>query len=450
MNTALGSLIAEADVKRAWLAREVNRLSQSDDKPTVYTHTHVQRWLDGARPSEVTAKRIVRLLGERLNRVVTLEDAGFGELAPFEPAVGLDFPRDRESALETAVACWRTVHRRDVLRLPSAAPAVLGAATMRWMAVPADAPAPRDGERRVGKTDVDEVWAAAAQAQLMDSRYGGGDWRHSNVLVCLRSAAPLLVGNYSAETGQALHSALAELSRVVGWAAMDAGHHGAADRLLIQALRLARSAGDVGLGSYVLATLALKTFLAGWPSQAADMAEAAYERGKGHAAPRVLAFCKLAEARALAKDGDGAGAAAALVRCENLLSGIHPGTYDPSWIAYMTPERLATDSVEVHRDLGLTAAARRWAERAGAMPVDRFTRAVGIRHAVLGSTHAIDRDLEQAVTAGYRALDILAGVRSPRAHSYLHDLVGRLDPWHGDPRVRELTHRVGSDLPPPA
>ncbi|MFJ7280925.1 hypothetical protein [Kitasatospora sp. NPDC098663] len=440
-------MIAEAGVKRSWLAREVNRLSQNDDKPTSYTHTHVQRWLDGARPNEVTAKRVVRLLGERLNRPVTLEDAGLGELAAFDPAVGLDFPRDRETAIGNAITCWRTVHRRDVLRLPSAVPAVLGSATMRWMAVPADAPAPRSGERRVGQTDVEEVWAAAAQAQLMDSRYGGGDWRNSNVLVCLRSAAPLLAGSYSAETGQALHSALAELSRVLGWAAMDAGHHGAADRLLIQALRLARAAGDVELGSYVLATVSLKTFLAGWPSEAADMAEAAYERGKGHAALRVLAFCKLAEARALAKAGDGAGAAAALVRCENLLSGIRPGTYDPPWIAYMTPERMATDGVEAHRDLGLTAAARRWAERAGAMPLDRYTRAVGIRYAVLGSTHAIDRDLEQAVAGGHRAVDILATVRSPRAHSYLYDLVGRLDPWSGDPRVREFAHRVRSDLP---
>ncbi|MFB8243363.1 sporulation protein [Kitasatospora purpeofusca] len=341
------------------------------------------------------------------------------------------------------------MHRRDVLRLPSAAPAVFGSAAMRWMAVPADAPAPRSGERRVGKTDVERVWAAAARAQLTDSRYGGGEWRNSNVLLCLRSAAPLLAGDYSAETGQALHSALAELSRVVGWAAMDAGHHGAADRLLIQALRLARSAGDTELGSYVLATMALKTFLAGWPAEAADMAEAAYERGRGRAAPRVLAFCQLALARALAKGGDGAGAAAALVRCENLLSGIHPGTYDPPWIAYMTPERMATDSAEAHRDLGLTAAARRWAERADTMPLDRYTRAVGIRRAVLGSTHAIDRNLEQAVADGYRALDILSGVRSPRAHSYLHNLLDMLGPWSGDPRVREFAHRVRSDLPPP-
>nr|BEK71409.1 hypothetical protein KPHV_86360 [Kitasatospora purpeofusca] len=357
----------------------------------------------------------------------------------------MDFPEDPQAALEGAAHLWSNVDRRDFIRLPGAA--ALTVPTMRWLARPADDPVAQSGTWRVGQRDIDQLWKAAAEAQVWDSRSGGGDWRSSRVLACLQGAVPLLKGSYSAETGQALHAALAELSRVVGWAAMDAGHRGAADPLLVQSLRMAQASGDIEMGSYVLATMALSAMLAGRAAEAREMASAAYERGRGHAAPRVLAFAKLAEARARAKLGDAVGAGMALARCESLLSGIGPGAYDPPWIGYMTWERLATDSVEIHRDLGLTRAARDWAEPAGAMEEGRFTRAVGIRAAVVASTHAIDGELESAVAGGHRSVDILNTVRSPRAHSYLRDLLARMEPWKDDRRVRELSHRVRTELP---
>ncbi|MFE7528608.1 sporulation protein [Kitasatospora sp. NPDC057542] len=335
--------------------------------------------------------------------------------------------------------------RRDLLLTAGAS---FTTPAFRWLADPADEPAARAGAVRVGPADVERLWTAAAEAQVADSRFGGGDWRRSKVMERLRGAGPLLDGSYSASTGQALHTALAELSRVAGWAAMDAGDRAASDRLLIQALRMARAAGDVEMGCYVLATMSLSAYLAGRCAQAAEMASAAYARGRGHAATRVLSFCKLAEARALAKQGDGPGAGAALALCESLLSGLRPGSHDPGWISYMTPARMATDAVVVHRDLGLTRAAMVWADRAGAMPVQRFTRAVGIRRAVLASVHLIDGDLEPALADAHRAVDILGEVRSPRAHAYLHDVVGRLNRWRDEPGVREVVHRVHTELPP--
>ncbi|MEV7600928.1 hypothetical protein AB0O91_26510 [Kitasatospora sp. NPDC089797] len=448
-NTRLGALIIEAQVSHKELARRVNARAALTGRRTTYGHSHVQRWLKGARPrTEAVAQRIVEVLGEILGRVVTLEDAGFPKSKTPPADVGLAFPQDRQAALEGAVSFWSVVHRRQFLHLPGAA--TFSVPTMRWLARPADLPQAHVGSVRVEQRDVDQLWAVAAEAQVWDSRHGGGDWRSSRVLACLQSATPLLRGTYPADTGQALHSAMAELLRVVGWAAMDAGHRGAADRLLIQSLRMARSAADVELGSYVLATMALSALLGERTAEAVEMASAAYDRGRGHAAPRVLAFCKLAEARACARLGDASGAGSALTRCESLISGIRPGTYDPAWISYMSEERVATDAVELFSDLGLTRVARDWAGPASAMELGRFTRAVGIQTAVLAGTHAIDRDLEAAVAGGHRAVDILSGVRSPRAHSYLHALVARLDPWQRDVRVRDLAHRVRTELPPVA
>ncbi|MFE2727143.1 hypothetical protein [Kitasatospora sp. NPDC059327] len=445
-NTRLGALIARSTVPHRELARRVNALAPATGRQTAYTHTHVAKWIAGATPrGEEIQLRIVKVLGEQLGHAVTREDAGWGVPKTVGPDVGLDFPQDRRAALEGAVTCWSTVDRRDLFHLTGAA--AFSTPVMRWLAKPADESAVHTGANRVGQTDVDRLWTAAAEAQVLDSRYGGGSWRSSQAMACLRDAGPLLKGTYTAATGQGLYGGLAELSRVVGWAAMDGGDRAAADRLLIQALRLARAAGDVELGCYVLATMSLATFLAGRCAQAAEMASAAYERGQGRAAPRVLAFCKLAEARALARQGDGAGAGGALALCERLLSGIRPGTHDPEWIAYMTVERLATDSVEIFRDLGLTRPAMVWAQQAGGMPVGRYTRAVGIRAAVLASAHLIDGNLEPALTDGHRSVDILKGVRSPRAHTYLYDVTDRLGRWKDEPAVRDLVHRVRTELP---
>ncbi|MFF2385647.1 hypothetical protein [Streptomyces sp. NPDC058108] len=73
-----------------------------------------------------------------------------------------------------------------------------------------------------------------------------GNWKTSSVTECLRlRAAPLLSGTYTEAIGTELFSATAELSRVAGWAAFDSGRHEEAQRRFVQALRLARAAGDV-------------------------------------------------------------------------------------------------------------------------------------------------------------------------------------------------------------
>ncbi|MFD7914333.1 hypothetical protein ACFV30_27000 [Streptomyces sp. NPDC059752] len=92
------------------------------------------------------------------------------------------------------------------------------------------------------------------------------------------------------------------------------GHHDIAQRHFIQALRLARSSGDLQTGCYVLATMSLQAFLRGYVTEAIDMAEGAYERARHTGAPRVLAFAKLAAARAYGRAGDEKAAATALAR----------------------------------------------------------------------------------------------------------------------------------------
>jgi hypothetical protein len=138
--------------------------------------------------------------------------------------------------------------------------------------------------------------------------------------------------------GKELYAGTAELARVAGWSALDMGHHALAQRHFIQALRMARAGASLAVGCHVLTNMALQATLRGYPDEAVDMAQGAYDRARHQAAPRVLAFAKLVEARAHARLGDAPSAAAALVSSERLLeqAGTEPGD-EPAWIRYYTP-----------------------------------------------------------------------------------------------------------------
>lgn len=450
-NEELARLIQAAGASHKSLAHQVNRIAREAGRETKYAHTSVANWVNlGMVPREPVPRYLAAALGERLGRTVTVEEIGMFDRQRGKGDMGLDFLRDPSDAIRVAATYWRTVDRRKFVRNGFAVSAFTTPVT-RWLTQPADTATVHQGGRQVGRADLDELWQAADEARLWDSKYGGGNWKTSSVTECLRlRAAPLLSGTYSQTIGKELFSATAELSRVVAWSAFDIGQHEAAQRHFVQALRLARAAADVQAGCYVLTTMALQTLLRGYPQQAADMAEGAYERAKNVAAPRVLAFAKLIEARAHGRAHDAKAAGAALARSENLLGSIRPDSHDPEWLSYFTHARLAADATEIYRDLENPRAAFTWNEQADAMPCDQFTRAVGIRLSVLAGSHLQADDLDQSLAVGSRALDVLRTVSSPRAHGYLRDFTASLEPWKKDQAVSEFIHRTRTELTPAA
>ncbi|MBX7554375.1 hypothetical protein K1Y78_42150 [Streptomyces sp. tea 10] len=207
---------------------------------------------------------------------------------------------------------------------------------------------------------------------------------------------------------------------------------------------LARGAGDVQTGAYVMAT-SLHTSLQGHLAEAVDMAQGAYEQGKHLAAPRVLAFAKLAEARAHGRAGDGRAVGRALSTAENLLSSIRPGTRDVQQLSYLTHARISADAVEIYRDLGDLKSALRFSHQADAMPIGVYTRAVGIRQTVFSSAHIQAGVLDQGLAYGERAVDILSHVRSTRAH-HVRQLTQNLRPWRREPRGQRFVRTSAAGL----
>jgi hypothetical protein len=173
------------------------------------------------------------------------------------------------------------------------------------------------------------------------------------------------------------------------------------------------------------------------------MVGGAVQRARGYATPRVLAFYKLIEARAWARDGNARAADAALAASENLLSSADARTGDdPTWIDFFDERRLAADAVEIQRDHAL-----KWNTHV-TMPTDTFARSYAICQAVLGSAYAQGYlpDLEQALEHGHRAVTALTVVNSARAVDYVTELLSRLSRWNTEPGVIELAHRAQTEV----
>lgn len=293
------------------------------------------------------------------------------------------------------------------------------------LVVPCEEAADQVGGRQVGRADLDGLREAADEARRWDSRYGGGNGRATSVTACLSErAAPLLRGSFCEGVGRELFSVTAELSRLAGWTAFDVGRHDAARRHFVRALRLARAGRDVQLGCYVLTTMAMQSLLSGSVCEAVGMAQGAFERAKGQAAPRVLAFTKLIEARAHARGNDPRAAARALAASEDLLGRAEARAHEePSWIDFYHHARLSADAAEVYRDLNNPKAALAWNQQAAAMAPGVFTRSVGMRLAIVATAHLQARDLEHGLELGHRSVGILAHVTSARAGGRLRPRV---------------------------
>ncbi|MEU7148634.1 sporulation protein [Streptomyces sp. NPDC045456] len=427
----------------------MNQLAHQAGLETTYSHTSIANWCRrGMTPKWPVPQLLAQAIAERLGRPVPLGEIGMGGSETPDADAGLDFARGRADAVRIATSFWSSVNRRDFLTGSGFAMSAFTTPVTRWLVTPADEAADHSGGRQVGRADLDELRDAADEARRWDSKYGGGNWKANSVTACLtQRSAPLLRGSFTDAVGRDLFSVTAELSRLAGWTAFDIGQHSAAQRHFIQALRLARAGGNVPLGCYVLTTMAMQALLRGFPSEAIDMTQGAYQRAKSLATPRVLAFTKLIEARAHARDNAPRAACRALATSESLLrqADARQGD-DPSYIDFYHHARLSADAAEIFRDLQNPKAALAWNRQAAAMPPGVFTRSVGMRLAIVATAHLQARDLDRGLELGHQSLDILAHVQSSRAKDYVRQLTTALAPWHQEPAVRDFIHRSSTAL----
>jgi hypothetical protein len=242
--------------------------------------------------------------------------------------------------------------------------------------------------------------------------------------------------------GRELFSAVARLTELAGYMAIDTGQPGLAQRYYIQALRLAQAAGDRGYGGYILA--ASMSHLAaslGNPREIAQLARAAQEGARGQVTATAEAMFYAAEARGHALLGDSRTFATVAGLATDAMERSRP-EQDPAWIAHFDHAYLADELAHCHRDLGQAAPAARRAEEAlAAHPESRFRRRA-IDLLLLADARVQQRELDLACDTADQAVTLLDGLRSNRGVEYLDDFRRRLEPFAAEPVVREFDARL--------
>jgi hypothetical protein len=433
------------------LARSLNDLAQARGMSGHrYDHSAILRWISGQRPRDPAPALLTELLSLRLGVCVTPDDLGF----PAESAaddVGRDFPQAWRDGVATVTALWRADVERRTFLLDSGF--VLGASStgaLRWLIEPppggpgepgAPVGAPSGtGARHVGTADVEAIREVTRSFGELDNRFGGGDLRAAVVRYLDGSVTPLLRdGAYDERVGRLLASTAAELTRLAGWMAYDLEQHGLAQRYLIQALRLSRSAGDHGLGGEILAGLSHQAIYIDEPGHALDLARAAQVSARRAGIPALRAEAYVLEAHAHAVMGEAAACAASLHRAETAFDRRTPGD-EPEWIRYLDEAYLAAGFAQCFRDLGDGERAVRYARRSLDMD-GRYIRGRMFNLTLLASAHIQNGDLDQACGTGVEALRLAGGLHSVRTRSYVLDLRRRLEPYEKEPAVADLTER---------
>ena len=280
----------------------------------------------------------------------------------------------------------------------------------------------------------------------LDHRFGSGHVRPVVVHYLNSVVSGLLAGSYREAVGRELFAAVARLTELAGYMAVDTGQPGLAQRYYIQALRLAQAAGDRGYGGYVLAA-SMSHLAAAARQPAGDRAVGARGAGggartgdaaRGGDVPRRRgARARAAGRRAGRADGVGAGG-------RRRWSGADPASGDdPAWIAHFDEAYLADELAHCHRDLGQAEAAARCARGvagrapgvAGPPPGDRLRAARHGAGAAAGGGAGVPH-------RHCRRWNCSATLRSNRGAEYLDDFQQRLEPFRDEPVVREFGARL--------
>ncbi|MFI1678998.1 transcriptional regulator [Streptomyces sp. NPDC020607] len=446
-NERLQALIQEAGCSNAGLARRVNMCGAEHGLDLRYDKTSVARWLRGQQPRGRAPGIIAEALGRKLGRTVTIDEIGMANGKNLASGVGLQFSPTVLGAIEQVCELWRSdVGRRDFLSGSSVAASALVEPSRDWLISSPDSQVGRSAGPGVGMADVAAVKAMTEALTQLDHQFGSGHVRPVVVHYLNSVVSGLLAGSYREAVGRELFAAVARLTELAGYMAVDTGQPGLAQRYYIQALRLAQAAGDRGYGGYVLA--ASMSHLAaqlGNPREIAQLARAAQEGTRGRVTPRAEAMFYAAEARGHALLGD--------VRATQVVAGraveamdraavADDSGDDPVWIRHFDHAYLADEMAHCHRDLGQADAAARSAQESldGHPETRARRRAIGL--VLLATAQVQRREVEQACHTGLKAVELLGTLRSNRGAEYLEDFQERLHPYREEPVVREFGARL--------
>jgi hypothetical protein len=442
-NQRLEALIQEAGISNAGLARRVNMRGGKLGLDLRHDKTSVSRWVRGQRPRGRTAVIIAEVLSERLDRTVSLDEIGLAYGKNLASGVGLKFAPDLTGAIEMTCELWSCDADPRGLAFGSAvAVSTLIGPSRDWLITSCDTEVSRRGGSRVRDADVEAVRETTRALADLDHRFGSGHVRSVAVHYLNTFVSGLLTGTYSEPVGRRLFAAVARLTKLAGYMAVDTDRSNLAQRYYIQALRLAQAAGDRAFGGFVLADgMSHLAPRLGHPREVVQLALAARGGTRGQATAAAEAMFHAAEARGHALMGDAHACRQSAERAVGTLERVRLDD-EPEWVAYFDRSHLADELAHCYRDLDRPSESARWAETAlDGLPEHRVRRRA-IDLLLLATARVRVREVEEACHHASRAVELLGGLRSHLGVAYLQDFRERLQACGNSHARRDFDDRL--------
>ena len=271
----------------------------------------------------------------------------------------------------------------------------------------------------------------------MDERHGGQHGRTALLQYMLDDVAPLCRGRFRTEADRVqMLSAASRGVHLIGWKAYDNGQQGLAQRYYLQSYALAVEAGLHGQDGFVLRTMAMQNMKLRCPEHCVALAEAGWDRARGHVDTQTEALFRIVHAHTLAKTGQRRQAIAEVERARHALDSDR-GDDTPFWALAGGPPAAAVHAraAKVFETLGdRPGAADQYARAAASRPVPTFARVVALELAAQADMEHGQGHIEQDCDTWSQAIDTMQGVHSVRTRKAVTDLRRSIQPY----RIRGL------------
>ncbi|MFD8076929.1 hypothetical protein ACFV3E_30235 [Streptomyces sp. NPDC059718] len=356
-NTRLADLFALTGWSKGELARLVNRQAAAMGHPQLATDTsRVRRWIEtGESPREPVPTVLAALFTERLGRVVTIEDLGFGRhrrtgRKQAVSADGLPWPPERTAAVLTEFTGMDLMlNRRGLVGAGAAlaAGSALSSAMYDWLhtdpALAADAPTTNDPfdadavsydryeAAPVGSHEIEALERSVEVFRAWDASRGGGLQRKA-VVGQLNEVGGMLAYHHPEHLKRRLWGVAANLAVLAGWMSHDVGLEPTAQKYFVIAAHAAREGGDRPRAGEALSRAARQMVHLGRPDDALDLMKLAQSGSGQEALPRTRAMLCTIEAWAQASMGHGQAMRRTLGKAEDLFATDRGDVPPPSWM----------------------------------------------------------------------------------------------------------------------
>ncbi|MBT2385502.1 hypothetical protein [Streptomyces sp. ISL-11] len=478
-NTRLADLFGLAGWSKGELARLVNRQAAVMGHPQLATDTsRVRRWIDmGESPRDPVPKVLAALFTERLGRVVTIEDLGFGRrgrAGKGRSADGLPWPPERTAAVLTEFTGMDLMlNRRGLVGAGAAlaAGSALSSAMRDWLhsdpVLASDAPRfddlrmdtahadPAGLDRYeaapVGSTEIDALEHSVEVFRRWDAARGGGLQRKA-VVGQLNEVGGMLAYHHPEHLQRRLWGVAANLAVLAGWMSHDVGLEPTAQKYFVIAAHAAREGGDRPRAGEALSRAARQMVHLGRPDDALDLMKLAKSGSGEETLPRTRAMLCTIEAWAQASMGRGQAMRRTLGEAEELFISDKGDVPPPSWMQKFDEMELHGMQALAYRTLAehdprAASVAQQHAKEALALRGNDTLRSMIFDYISMASACFIGNDPEQADTYARLALVSIGETSSHRTWDRLREMYRLTGKYAGYPRIETLREEIERALP---